>query len=239
LTIDNRFMLAVSRLLVLAITIALSGYAQAEAWHKPGHRESKETVSVLLMPIDIELSVLTTGGVKEVRADWTATAEQLASQALRRELAQHKDKMVLYEEPSDPETAHLHSQITKLHATVGTTMFVYSLLPSVTPPTAKDSSDWSLGEEVSSLRETSGADYGLFVYLRDSYSTAGRKALIGIGALFGVSASAGSQVGFATLVDLRDGSVVWFNTLARGSGDLRTESAAQETIAKLMKDLPL
>lgn len=237
--IDTRFVLALSRLCVLAIAIALSGYAQAEAWHKPGHVESKETVSVLLMPIDIELSLLTTGGVKEVRADWTATAERLASEALKRELAQHKDKMVLYEEPSDPETAHLHSQITKLHATVGTTMFLYSLVPSATPPTVKDSPDWSLGEGVSSLREASGADYGLFVYLRDSYSSAGRKALIGIGALFGVAASGGSQVGFATLVDLRDGSIVWFNKLARGSGDLRNESAAQETIATLMKDLPL
>jgi hypothetical protein len=109
----------------------------------------------------------------------------------------------------------------------------------VTPPTAKGSTEWSLGDSVSSLRETSGADYGLFIYLRDSYSSAGRKALIGIGALFGVAASGGSQVGFATLVDLRDGSIVWFNKLARGSGDLRNESAAQETIAKLMKDLPL
>lgn len=239
MTIDNRFVLALSRLCVLAISIALSGYAQAEAWHKPGHHESQETVSVLLMPIDIELSILTTGGVKEVRADWTATAERLASEALKRELAQHHDEMVLYEEPSDPETSHLHNQITKLHAAVGSTMFVYSALPSLTPPTAKDYSEWSLGDEVSSLRETSGADYALFVYIRDSYASAGRKALIGIGALLGVAASAGSQIGFATLVDLRDGSVVWFNKLARGTGDLRTKSAAQETIAHLMEDLPL
>ena len=36
--------------------------------------------------------------------------------------------------------------------------------------------DWTLGEGVKALREDADADYALFVFLRDSYASAGRKA---------------------------------------------------------------
>jgi hypothetical protein len=45
-------------------------------------------------------------------------------------------------------------------------------------------------------------------------------------------------VGFASLVDLETGNVVWFNRLARAAGDLRTEPAARETIQTLIAGLP-
>jgi hypothetical protein len=93
---------------------------------------------------------------------------------------------------------------------VGETIRLYSVLPAAAPPTKKNGFEWSLGKEVTRFWGTSGAAYGLFVYIRDSYATAGRKALIVTSALLGVSVKGGSQVGFATLVDRRDGSVVWF-----------------------------
>jgi hypothetical protein len=96
-----------------------------------------------------------------------------------------------------------------------------------------------LGEEVRSLREASGAEYGLFVFIRDSYATAGRKALIVTSALFGIGIGGGSQIGFATLVDLRDGSIVWFNRILKQTGDLRTEDAAYGAVQELIEDIPL
>ena len=71
---------------------------------------------------------------------------------------------------------------------------VYSALPAAVPPTKKDVFDWSLGEEVTRLRDASGADYGLFIYIRDSYATAGRKALIVTSALLGVNGSGKSTL---------------------------------------------
>ena len=38
----------------------------------------------------------------------------------------------------------------------------------------------------------------------------------------------GSQTGYASLVDLRTGRVVWFNNLARGFGDLREPEPARK-----------
>ena len=79
----------------------------------------------------------------------------------------------------------------------------------------------------------------MFIYLRDSYSTAGRKALIVASAMLGVSVAGGTQIGFSTLVDLRDGSIVWFNRILKQTGDLRTEEAAYNAVEELIKGIPL
>ena len=221
------------------LAFALAGCAPTQVRQKEGHHEAQESVSVLLMPIDIELSALTAGGIKEVRADWTETAKGLISDTLRKQLANYDDKLIEYVEPKDLEELQQHAQIIKLHGVVGQTIMVYSALPAAVPPTKKDVFDWSLGEEVTRLRDASGADYGLFIYIRDSYATAGRKAVIVTSALLGVNVMAGTQAGFATLVDLRDGSVVWFNRIANQSGDLRTKGPAYSTVEELIEDIPL
>lgn len=224
---------------VFFIAFALFGCAQTQVRHKADHHEPQQSVSVLLMPVDIELSALTAGGVREVRADWTGMAKKLVSDALRRQLAQHDDQLLEYVEPRSPEELQQHTQIMKLHGVVGTTIMVYSILPATQPPTKENSFEWSLGKEVSSLREASGADYGLFLYIRDSYATAGRKTLMVASALFGIGVQGGSQVAFATLVDLRDGSVIWFNRIIKQTGDLRTEGAAYSAVQELLADIPL
>jgi hypothetical protein len=89
------------------------------------------------------------------------------------------------------------------------------------------------------MRDRYGADYAMFVFVRDSYSSSGRRALQVFGALAGISVQGGVQVGFASLVDLRTGNIVWFNRLISGTGDMRTERPAQRTVDELIKDIPI
>jgi hypothetical protein len=49
----------------------------------------------------------------------------------------------------------------------------------------------------------------------------------------------GAQVGYASLVDLNTGQVVWFNRLQRGSGDLREADKAGETLNALLQQFPV
>jgi hypothetical protein len=105
-------------------------------------------------------------------------------------------------------------------------------------PTKIDKFDWSLGEGVNILREDFGADYGLFIFWRDSYASPGRVAMmVGMAAL-GVVAPGGRQIGFASLVDLRSGEIVWFNFQVRGTGDLRGEETALSSVQSLLTDFP-
>ena len=49
--------------------------------------------------------------------------------------------------------------------------------------------------------------------------------------LLGGDIGGGRQIGVTTLVDLRTGQVVWFNYLARQTGDLRDEAGARAALA--------
>ncbi len=226
-------------LIMCLVLLYLSGCAQTKVMKKQDYRISEDSVSVVLMPIDVQLSALTAGGVNVVRADWTATADRYISDALKRELMTHNDKLLPYKTPADAAIRGEHTQIIKLHGVVGSTILLYSTAPVTMPPTKSGVFDWSLGHEVSVLRESTDADYGLFIYMRDSYSTAGRAAVIVASAILGVSVSGGTQIGFATLVDLHDGNVVWFNRLFNTTGDLRTETSASAAVNQLLKDIPL
>jgi hypothetical protein len=88
------------------------------------------------------------------------------------------------------------------------------------------------------LREATGADYALFTWIRDSYASGQRKATMLALALLGAISVGGEQVGYASLVDLRSGRVVWFKRLDRMSGDLREPATAKETVETLLKGFP-
>ena len=123
-----------------------------------------------------------------------------------------------------------------LHEAVGRAIMIHHY--GVLLPTKGDTLDWTLGTEASALRNKLHADYGLFIYVRDSYSSGGRIALQILAAVAGASVQGGMQTGFASLVDLRTGKVVWFNRLLRPTGDLRNEGPARETFETLMTGFP-
>ena len=106
-------------------------------------------------------------------------------------------------------------------------------------PTKGETLDWTLGPLARQMREKTGARFALFFYISDSYAGPGRVALImTMGLLFGVPVEGGTQAGFASLVDLETGDVVWFNRLERKTGDLRTPEAAAGTIDVLLQEFP-
>jgi hypothetical protein len=194
---------------------------------------------ILLMPLNVELSEMSAAGMLEPKADWTTAANKYMLEALRAENAKRSVQMVEFNEdkaPADKRDDLL--QLSKLHGAVGQSIMVHQYLQPMALPTKEGKFDWSLGPSTQALRDVYGADYALFVYVRDSYTSAGRAAMILVAAVFRVHLAGGSQVGFASLVDLNTGNVVWFNRLARAAGDLRTEAAAQETVQTLIAGLP-
>ncbi len=224
---------------VFLVVMGLVACAQTTALVKTGYERPPGDARVLLMPIDIELSTLTAGGVTEPRADWTRTARGLVADALDAYLADKDAEILAYESPDDPARSHAYNQLIKLHGVVGTHLFVYTLRPIAAPPTVQDRFDWSLGEQAVVLGDEHDAQYALFVYLRDTYATGGRKALMLGAALLGIGMTGGTQIGFASLVDLKTGHMVWFNELLKSHGDLRTPEPTKTAVAELMKDIPL
>jgi hypothetical protein len=127
-----------------------------------------------------------------------------------------------------------------LHAAVAQSIAIHHF-GSVPLPTKNGRLDWSFGDAMKALEDRTGARYGLFIWVRDGYTSAGRYAAIAITAILTmghVALGHGQQAAYASLVDLDTGRVLWFNRVSRGRGDLREAGRAAETVDELLKDFP-
>ncbi|MFN0183587.1 MAG: hypothetical protein ACKVQR_07185 [Aquabacterium sp.] len=199
----------------------------------PGFSALPADAKILIAPLDVELFSLSAGGVTEPRADWTASALKHMQQAL----AGRKQALGLSSTELSAAKAEEQAELLNLHAAVARAISIHHR-GVFKLPTKEDKLDWSFGDVLRPLRDASGARYGLFTWVRDSYASAERKAMmIGL-ALLGVGVAGGQQVGYATLVDLETGQVLWFNQLQRLSGDLREAEPAKESVATLLTGFP-
>lgn len=201
----------------------------------PGFAKLPPAAKLVLMPVDVELYSMSAGGVNEPKADWTANAQK----HMKAELVQRTKTLGLTTELMDDKAADEFAEPMALHAAVARSIALHhSTGGAWSLPTKAGKLDWSFDDALRDLKAKSGADYGLFIWVRDSYASAERKlAMVGL-ALLGVGITGGVQVGYASLVDLQSGQVLWFNQLARASGDLREPKEAAESIDVLLGGFP-
>lgn len=99
--------------------------------------------------------------------------------------------------------------------------------------------DWGLGEGTSALPFAADADYALFIVTNDQYGSTGRKILQIFAALaVGYGVESGVHAGYAGLVDLRTGNLVWINADNAMGGDVRTPEGAARRVQQLLEDFP-
>ncbi|MES2127593.1 MAG: hypothetical protein V4463_10000 [Pseudomonadota bacterium] len=221
------------RYAVLALALA-AGSAAAQNL-APDFTGLPKGAKVAMMPSDVELFSLSAGGVPEPKADWTEAAIRNLKTAL------HARKAALGVDIADMsvEDGDALAEINTLHAAVANAISLHQFSGAVwNLPTKDKKLDWKLGEAVAAIKQRTGADYALFSYVRDSYASAERKAAMVALALVGVGLHGGAQVGYASLVDLNTGRVLWFNKILRATGDMRDEDGARETLNSLLDHFP-
>lgn len=230
------FRAARARCSFLLISIALSLPAQADSRNlAPGFGNLPKGATILVMPPDVELFSISAGGVSEPKADWTEAANTHIHGALN----QKSSSLGLLTRKLSEQDADDLAEINTLHAAVARSIALHHMVGgNFALPTKDGKLDWSLGDAVQPIRAKSGADYALFIWMRDSYASSERKVAMFALALFGVGITGGMQTGYASLVDLRTGQVMWFNRLLRGTGDLRDAESANETVKTLLAQFP-
>ncbi len=229
--------------LILVLGLLVGACAQTIAFKRAEEfTPSSPNPRVLLMPADIELSELSAAGIPFPKAEWTSAATGHVAVAIDAFMALRNARTLPYAAPPEgsPE-AYRQGQIIKLHGAVGNAVLAHKFNPASSLPTVRDKFDYTLGTGVRALAgdDTEIADYALFVYIRDSYASGERAAVMMFGLLFGVAIPGGIQIGFASLVDLETGDIVWFNRLVNPGGDLRTAEPARKTVENLLADFPL
>ena len=205
----------------------------------PGFRNLPKGTKVVVMPLDIELYSISAGGVPEPKADWTELAHKNFRDALiKRQGIQGVELVTLSERDADD-----FADINALHGAVARAISLHHFgLPSLNLPTKAGKLDWSLGEAVRAIKDKTGADYALFSWVRDSYASGERQFMMGAVAILSlgqVVPGGGLQQGYASLVDLNTGRVLWFNQIRRTSGDLRDPGKAAGTVEALLDQFPV
>ena len=230
--------LRLSVMLLLVTALGLGGCAApVQRQAKQLRREPGQLPSIVVMPLDVELAEISAGGLLEPKSEWTDAALKHMHAALEAEAKTYKVKLIDYQpERGTPEDQATSRELVRLHRAVGSAILVHQYIPGRQLPSKAGKFDWSLGPEVAAIARSQEADYALFLFVRDSYASAGRVGVIVVAALLGVGVPGGAQIGFASVVDLKTGDVVWFNRLARAEGDLRTPEAAAETVKALVSD---
>lgn len=195
--------------------------------------------TILLLRPDIQCSEVAVGGVN-ARPEWSAKAQASVSRALADFMAEHATRLVVYDDaPFPPERradqAAAIAALTTVHPAASgpareKLMQVARPAPDLLAP----------------LREDFAADYALSIFLRESFQSAGHVAMrYSLGLLLGPALAPmplTGQIGYATLVDLRTGDVVWSNrimTPGEMPTDIRDPEKAREAVDKLMKACPI
>lgn len=200
----------------------------------PGFQARPAGSRLLIVPAEMELFSISAGGIEEPKADWTEAAQRHFRTALELRRDQLGPNTVELKEAQLDELAEINA----LQRAVAEAVFVHHTGFGMKLPTKNQRLDWTLGDATKPLKEKTGADYALFTWIRDSYASNERKATMIALALIGAISTGGYQMGYASLVDLNTGRVVWFNALRRMSGDLRDEKSAMETVETLFKGFP-
>jgi hypothetical protein len=199
-----------------------------------------EIHAVRAAPLDIEVEQITAGGLHEKNDDLTTLVGKNISTALWATHAFKADGTGM--DLPDVARAELDEVQALLRAITANDAMPFG--PFVPAERARNPQPltYQVGR-IDRLANALGTDAVLFLFVRDQYSTGGRKAVMALAMVAGAAAGVavtpgmGMTVSSAALVD-RDGTVLWFNELGAAGLDLRLISAASEWTKRLMTGLP-
>lgn len=240
---------AVSGAIVAVCLIAGAAPAVAGSVQRDGFAYPQgQPIKIVVFRPDVRVGSLRVGGLDEPNADWTAAARTNIQTAMESS-PQMREANLTFLGEFEGEQADVVNENRGLFEAVAGAMFQHvtmgdrlpTKLVASTDPNAKKQYriDWSLGPQTDRLREVTGGDYALFFFTHDSYGDAGRKvAQLLMAGLFGAYVPAGVHIGYAAMIDLKTGDVVWFNTDLAMGGDPRDAEGAQKRVSQLLAGFP-
>ena len=236
------------RFLGVALFAAAISWTPLAAQERTAVKEGFELAAgegkrILLFRPAITVGSQSTGGMFEPNAEWTEQARTNIGVALR-ELQARLGNEVVDAPESYGEQAMMLQEHMALFAAVSEAIIEYQFFVGNRLPTKKQDNrdevfDWSLGSGVADLPGAADADYGLFIYNKDAYGSTGRK-LLQVAAFLGpgIGVKSGEHKGYAGLVDLKTGDLLWLNADGSMGGDVREEDGSQKRVRQLLEEFP-
>ncbi|MBW6522509.1 hypothetical protein KZ810_03280 [Sphingomonas sp. RHCKR47] len=199
--------------------------------------------TILVMRPTVKVGAQSTGGMFEPNGDWTEQSRKNIDSALAKLQTKLGNRVIVAPEAYGDD-ARLAEEYAALFAAVSRSVINYQFFVGNRLPTKKRDNkanvfDWSLGSGVSALPGAKDADYALFIYNKDAYGSTGRKLLQVVALLGpGIGVKSGEHAGYAGLIDLKTGDVLWLNADGAMGGDVRTAEGADKRVAQLLEEFP-
>lgn len=236
------------RIFAAAMGIAMLAGVPAHAQERSAVRQGFELqVSsgkrILILRPDVSVGAQSTGGMFEPNAEWTEQARTNLNASLQQLQAELGNQVVqspeAYGDQAQAVQEHMALFRTVAESVIQYQFFVGNRLPTKKADNKAGAFDWSLGPTVANLPGAADADYALFISSKDAYGSTGRKVLQVLAALGpGVAVKSGEHIGYAGLVDLRTGDLVWLNADQAMGGDVRDAEGSQKRMKQLLQGFP-
>ncbi|RYE03269.1 MAG: hypothetical protein EOP61_05355 [Sphingomonadales bacterium] len=236
------------RMVAMAIGIVMLAGAPADAQERSARKQGFELAPnsgkrILVLRPSVSVGGQSTGGMFEPNGDWTEKARANIHIALDRFQARLGNAVIVPPESYGDDAQKLQEYMA-LFAAISQAVqqyqfFVGNRLPTKKRDNKNDVFDWSLGPGVASLPGAQDADYALFIWNRDAYGSTGRKILQVLAVLGpGVAVKSGEHLGYAGLIDLKTGDIVWLNADTQIGGDVREPEGSEKRVRQLLEDFP-
>jgi hypothetical protein len=233
------FLLALSAFALGAFPLSMAQAQSRKSLTRPEFSfPAQGQVRVVLFRPDVYVSEQSTGGLDQPNAGWTEQARDQLTAALGKAQAERNIELKLMPNLTGEE-AKLMSDYRRLFKTVADSAIKHRLFDLDPLPTKEEKFDWTLGEGAARLGALGSADYGLFFYTLDSYESASRRTARLLVNAVGNEANAEVNMGYAGLVDLKTGDLVWINVDVKMAGDVRTPDGAALRISELLDGFPV
>lgn len=241
-------MKAVLRLIALAIGFVSFATNPVSAQERSAVRQGFELPAnsgkkILVFRPEISVGAQSTGGLFEPNAEWTEQAKTNINVALTQIQSQLGNTVITAPEAYGDQAQALEEHMALFaavsQAVIEYQFFVGNRLPTKKRDNKNDVFEWSLGPGVANLPGAKDADYALFLYNKDAYGSTGRKLLQVVALLGpGLAVKSGEHAGYAGLVDLKTGNLLWLNADAAMGGDVREVDGSQKRVRQLLEDFP-
>lgn len=230
--------------LVAAMFFGFANSVEAKSAVRDGFTvEQVQGKRILVFRPKVHVGSQSAGGTVTPNADWTTQARNNIDAALSVQMGELGNSLTAAPELYGEDAAKVE-EYQALFAAVADSVIEYQFEKGNRLPTKKRDSkegvfDWSLGEGIQQLPGAKDADYALFIFDSDAYGSTGRKILQIVAILgAGVWVSAGDHRGYAGLVDLKTGNVLWLNADGSMGGDVRNPDGAQKRVKDMLSGFP-
>lgn len=236
------------RTIAFAIGLVVLAAGPAAAQERAALKQGFELAAnsgkrILVFRPSVSVGAQSTGGLFEPNGDWTEKASKNIQVSLERLQSRLGNTVIVapevYGEDAQKLQEHMSLFAAVSQAVIEYQFFVGNRLPTKKRDNKNDVFDWSLGSGVASLPGAQDADYALFLYNRDAYGSTGRKILQVLALMGpGIAVKSGEHAGYAGLVDLKTGDLLWLNADGAMGGDVREAEGSEKRVRQLLEDFP-